>query len=132
MSKLSEAIKKIANMNPEFVDFEPKEESNKGLEFLNMAEEILNDDHDEDCDYCATPEQEAEVNQFWEEKFAQDYMPKLKQAPTSEMQPMQMPELKSKPSHLEFPVMPKSKSKKEILDEVQSLLQELEDIESEE
>jgi hypothetical protein len=97
-------------------------------------EEDLPEDLPEDYDYSMTPEQEAEVNEFWSDKFtsknAQDYMPKLKHAPTSEMQLMQMPELKSKPSHLEFPAMPKSKSKKEILDEVQSLLQELEDIEA--
>ena len=142
MSKLSAAIKKIAHVNPKFVEFEslvePKEKSNEGMEFLDMVSILNNEDEDlpEDYDYSMTPEQESEVNEYWSDKFgpknAQDYMPKLKHAPTSEMPSMEMPELKSKPSHLEFPVMPRSKSKQEILNEVQSLLQELEDIESEE
>lgn len=143
MSKLSQAIKKIAHMTPEFLEYEslvePEEKSDEGVDFLDMVS-VLNNDGDEelseDYDYSMTPEQEAEVNEFWADKFgpknAQDYMPKLKQAPVSIMPSAKLPELKSKPSHLEFPVMPKSKSKQEILDEVQALLQELEDIEAEE
>ena len=46
-----------------------------------------------------------------------------------------MPELKSKPSHLDFPEMPKAefgRNKKQVLQEIQDLLQELEMIESDE
>ena len=56
-----------------------------------------------------------------------------KSIPVTPMPISEFPTLKEKPSHIELPEIPKSKSKKDLLlEEMQDLLKELENLEDDE
>ena len=141
--ELERKLDKIKDEVEEIEGLEKKE--NKCLE----EDEGLPEDY-QSCHQCMfdheyEPEEAQRAHQLleskeWKEccassKTADHYNPYMgrKTVPTTSMPMIEMPELKGKPSHVEFPEMPKSKSKKDVLlQEMQDILKELEDIELDE
>lgn len=152
MSKLSQAILKIANIQMNESVFDDSlftDHNDKHSEHEKLEEEGLPEDY-ETCAQCMfdhsyEPEEAQRAHQLLESdewksccassKTTDNYNPYMgrKSVPTTSMPMMEMPELKEKPSHVEFPEMPQSKSKKDVLlQEMQNILKELEEIEIDE
>ena len=148
MSKLSQAILKIANTEMSVFDDSLFTDHNDEHEELEKEEGMPSDY--ETCSGCGydhayEPEEAQRAHQLLESdewksccassKTADHYNPYMgrKSVPTTSMPMMEMPELKSKPSHIDLPEMPQAKSKKEVLlQEMQDILKDLEEIESDE